>query len=306
METKVNYTLVGAFVVLLTAGFIGSVLWLVSGKAYHTRFDTYVAYFDESVAGLGRNAPVRYRGVDIGHVRQIALDADRPQQVRVVLEIEPAVPLYSDTVATLRSQGLTGLVHVELSGGTPGKARRLVPGTPPPVLVTGPSLLVRLDGAVSQLIATLNRTADGVNTLLEPDNRKALKQLLTDLAAVSATLSAQRPRIERGLQQAVLTTEQTAAASAELPRLLERIGRSADAVDQLAIDLRSTSRQTRDLFGQAARDASRFSGETLPELARLTQEMRDLTQSLRRTAEAVEQQPSLLLQGQTPPTGPGE
>ena len=88
METKVSYTIVGAFVVVLSAAIVAGVLWISSGRAAGKNYDTYLAYFTESVSGLNRQAPVKYRGVDVGSVREIGLDPDDPQRVQLVLAIE--------------------------------------------------------------------------------------------------------------------------------------------------------------------------------------------------------------------------
>ena len=72
MEAKFNFAVVGIFVLTLGAALIGGVLWLTSGKYYGKSYKTYVTYMTESVAGLNLNAPVKYRGVDVGIVRKIA------------------------------------------------------------------------------------------------------------------------------------------------------------------------------------------------------------------------------------------
>ena len=74
MENKVNYALVGGFVLLLGAALIAGVLWLASGGGFQKKYDLYLALVGESVAGLNLNAPVKYRGVDVGKVREIQLD----------------------------------------------------------------------------------------------------------------------------------------------------------------------------------------------------------------------------------------
>ena len=94
-------------------------LWLSSGGAYRKAYDTYQAYMSESVSGLSLDAPVRYRGVEVGRVRKIALAPENIEQVQLTLDIERGTPVKEDTVAVLRVQGLTGIAYVELSGGQP-------------------------------------------------------------------------------------------------------------------------------------------------------------------------------------------
>ncbi len=116
METKVSYAIVGAFVLVLSVAIAGGVLWISSGRVARKDYDTYLAYFTESVSGLNRQAPVKYKGVEVGSVREIGLDPTDPQRVQLVLAIERGVPIKQDTVAVLSVQGLdwqvTQLVRV--------------------------------------------------------------------------------------------------------------------------------------------------------------------------------------------------
>jgi phospholipid/cholesterol/gamma-HCH transport system substrate-binding protein len=131
METKVNYAVVGAFVLLLGVALVGGVLWLASGGAFQKGYVLYTAVVQESVAGLNVNAPVKYRGVDVGVVRDIQLDPQNPEQVRLTLAMARGTPIKQDTVAVLKTQGLTGIAYMELSGGSPGAARDWKPCSPP-------------------------------------------------------------------------------------------------------------------------------------------------------------------------------
>ena len=72
MEPKVNYVLVGSFVLVLGAALLAGILWL--GKTdYRGVYDRYEATMRESVAGLSVDSTVKYRGVDVGRVKAIAL-----------------------------------------------------------------------------------------------------------------------------------------------------------------------------------------------------------------------------------------
>ena len=102
---------------VLGAALIGGVLWLASGGSFRQAYDVYRAYSDESVSGLNLNAPVKYNGVEVGKVQEIRLDPANPERVNLLFAIERGTPIKVDTVAVLKTQGLTGIAYVELSGG---------------------------------------------------------------------------------------------------------------------------------------------------------------------------------------------
>lgn len=93
METKVNYAVVGLFVLVLGTALVAAVLWLASGGMMQKKYDLYQAVEDESVAGLNLNAPVKYNGVDVGKVKTISLEpgnpARTPDATRPTLLVNP-------------------------------------------------------------------------------------------------------------------------------------------------------------------------------------------------------------------------
>ena len=167
IETKVNYTLVGAFVLLLGAVLIGGLLWIASGGSVRKKVDLYLAIEEESVAGLNLNAPVKYDGVEVGKVSDIRLDPVNPEKVRLTFVIEHGTQIKADTVAVLKTQGLTGIAYVELSGGT-RDAPPLQASAQEPYLVirTKPSLSTRLENVLTTVLAKLDHTSSNVDALL--------------------------------------------------------------------------------------------------------------------------------------------
>jgi len=304
MEEKVNFALVGVFVLLLGAGLVGGVLWLSSGKSYRTTYDIYQTYTRDSVAGLNLNTPVSYRGVEVGRVRKIALAPDNVEQVQLTLAIERGTPVKVDTLAVLQTQGLTGLAFVELTGGSRDAPQLQVQnGAAYPVIKSGPSLMTRLDSAMTSLLANLNRSSENFNALMDDDNRRAIKHALADLEVLSRTLAARSALIDSSLNNAALTFENTARLSGELPQLAQRIQRSADAFDQMSNELAHAAEGANGTF----EGARQFTDTTLPEVHQLVMELRDLTGSLRRLGGELEQNPSLLLYGKPAlKHGPGE
>ncbi len=308
METKVNYVVVGLFALLLSAAMIAGVLWLSAGKQYSGVNDTYVAYMNESVSGLNLNAPVKYRGVQVGQVRQIALDKSNPEQVLLEFAIERGSPIKEDTIATLRSQGLTGIAFIELSGGSVTSKDLKPKNSPPyPVIKTVPSFMGRLDTGLSHLLTNLNKTTENINAILDDDNRKVLKKALADVAVLTATLAARRSELDKTVSNTSITMEGLAQVSVHLPQLLEKVGKASEAVEKMAKDTSRASVSVRKTMDDVGPNAQRFANDGLPELERLMVSMREMMSSLQRVTEQIEQNPGVLLRGQDArSSGPGE
>lgn len=308
METKVNYTLVGAFVLLLGAVLVAAALWLASGGAWRQQYDLYRAIEEESVAGLNLNAPVKYNGVDVGKVRQIELDPGNPERVNLVFAIEHGTPIKVDTLAVLKTQGLTGIAYVELSGGadTAPLLQATVDGQYP-LIRTKPSLSTRLENILSSVLAKLDGTSNNLNAILSDENKVAIKSTLADLASLAHTLAARKDSIDAGLIDAARTFERAARAAARIEPTLERIGRGADALGKMGDAVTRSSETAGKTINSVGGDVSRMTAETMPELERLLRELSVLSTSLRRLSEQTERNPSGLIFGQRPvPAGPGE
>ena len=308
MESKVSFALVGAFVLLLGAALIGGTLWLSSGESVRHSYQSYVVYMTDSVAGLSPDAMVSYRGVQVGRVRKIELAPNNGELVRLTLDIETGTPIKQDTIATLRTQGLTGIAHVELSGGSPSSPPLAAkPGEQYPVIPSGPSLLTRLDTAVTELLDNLNKTSSSLNRVLDADNRKALAQTLANLETVTRTLAARSQSIDAALSSTAGAMDNVAKLSGELSALVERVQASAERFDRMSARVSEASSDVAATVRGAGADVHRFTGETLPETRALVAELRGLSASLRRFSDELEANPALLVQGKPPAKpGPGE
>lgn len=301
MESKVSYTLVGIFVLVLGLGLIAGVLWIGSGKQLGKWYDSYRVYVDESVSGLNLNAKVGLRGVDVGSVRGIELDPTNSERVRITLDIERGAPIKEDTIAVLRTQGLTGIAYIDLMGGS--RDAPLLETRDPdgyPVIRSAPSLMARLDVTLPRLLTNLEAIMEDIGAVLDEENLRSLTQGLTDIAEVARTLAARSATIDEGIRDAAQTLENTARSSQALSRLIERMEHSAAAVERIADSAGGMLEDNRDGLRQ-------FTGETLPELHVLVGEIREIAGSLRRTGREIEQDPSILLHGREPAVpGPGE
>lgn len=128
METDKRYFIEGLFIIGLLVGMAFFFVWLANSGKHDDVL--YRIHFVESVSGLSLGDSVKFHGVDVGTVREMVLDPDDPRRVQVDVRLRKEAPVKTDTRASLVLKGITGVVYVELNGGSPD-AQRLAEVTPP-------------------------------------------------------------------------------------------------------------------------------------------------------------------------------
>jgi phospholipid/cholesterol/gamma-HCH transport system substrate-binding protein len=314
LKARSSYVLVGLFVLLLGAALVAAILWLTTGGPPKD-YDFYLVYMTESVSGLNIDAPVKYKGVNRGRVREIELDPENPERIRLLLVVLDGTPINSGTEATLEYQGLTGIASINLVGGGKDAAPLTKPeGEEYPVIPSKPSLLARLDETVSQLLENLIQTSHRVNALLDEPNRQALGETFTNLARLTKTLDARAQELERLLQNLDGVSESVEVAAQGLPEMIAQFRESGAALERMADELAGSGQEIsaagkslRTTLDASGSDLQKFTRSTLPEASQLVSEMRRAAENLRRATETLERDPRALLFGppQTEP-GPGE
>lgn len=308
MDDKVNYPVVGAFVLVLGAALVAAVLWLSAGLDGKQSMDRYQAVIKESVAGLNIDAPVKYLGVDVGKVSSIGIDPANSGQVRLQFLIDRGTPIKQDSAAVLKTQGLTGIAYVELSGGSAASPPLVArPGAAPPMIPFKLSLGARLENVVTNVLSNVDRVSNNLNAVFDSDNQVALKTILNETAALTQALSAQRPVLAAALADAARTARLSSQAGQKLEPTLDRVAAGALAVERMAEVAGKASTRAAVAADAAASGVQQVGSETLPELSRVMAEVQDLAAALRRLTEQTTGNPSSLLVGGPPPQpGPGE
>ena len=176
METDKRYFIEGLFIIGFSIAAALFAVWLVNTGQ---RDDvTYRIHFAESVSGLALGDPVRYHGVDVGTVKAMTLDATDARLVQVDVKLRKEAPVKTDTKATLTLKGITGVVYVELNGGSAG-AKKLVDVTPEGQVPEIPSEKSRLNALLEQLPKVVEKFS-----ALEDQARK----VVTDVGATTSKI----------------------------------------------------------------------------------------------------------------------
>jgi len=300
LESRVNYTLVGLFVVILGIGLLSLAYWLSAGsRDKNNRF--YDIYINESVSGLTVQAPVKFNGVDVGFVNDIQLNPKNPQQVRVTISVDPATPVSTSTIATLKSQGITGITYIGLSALTPNaKPLTATEKGHAPVIRAVPSLLVQLDTALRDVTENIQSISRSFRTVFDDENTKAIKSSLDHINAFTLTLANSSENIEKSLKSMDVVLKNSALASKRFPTLVKNLDDLTANLNRASEDVHSTIKNSRVMV-------QTLSTQALPSAVQLIGRLSSVANDLKQISSEVRRDPAVIIRGRQPePAGPGE
>jgi len=300
MENKAHALIAGAFVVVITALLALLALWLTRDN---TQRDLYEMSTSETISGLQPQAAVRFRGVPVGKVERIGFDEKVKGNVLILVSIDRAAPVTKSTYATVASQGVTGLGFIQLDDNGES-TQRLVPNDDdPPRIPLKPGSLDKLLKQSEMIFNQAEQAATRLNQLLSDDNQKAVNTAVTQLAEAAGSIN----RVAKGLEPTVATLP---ALSSDARAALQSVKSVTDEVSITARRLNEKGGALDKLTqgGQAlAAGVETFSAATLPKLAEVADETARTMRQLRRTVNAVDDNPQALIFGNGPVVpGPGE
>jgi phospholipid/cholesterol/gamma-HCH transport system substrate-binding protein len=292
METRASYVLVGAFVLGLIAAAVVFVLWLGRGEAGRDLV-AYRVHFTGNVTGLAPGAAVRYRGINKGEVRNVDVSKERDDIIEVLIRVARDTPIYTDTVASLEVQGLTGAPFVQLKRSPkPGvEGRKVDPKDAAQVIIQGESSgLERIFEEFPKAIASVTTLADRASALLDKENQENFKSMLRSAGEALTAL--------RGVATEMTTVVRDARAPVqELGNLARRGQVSLGELEKAAQAFGGLMGDTRAILRENRRPIADFAATGLYEFSLFLTDTRKFIRTFDRILTRVESDPSQFLFG---------
>ena len=315
MENKAHAMAAGAFVLVVSALLAILAVWLLRDT---TQRDMYEMSTSETVSGLQPQAVVRFRGVPVGKVELIGFDTKTKGNVLIRISIDRGAPVTKSVFATVASQGVTGLGFIQLDDNGESKERLVPNDDDPPRIPLKPGGLDKLLKQSEVIFDQVEQASTKLNQMLGEDNQKRLVtaldsmgQAATGVSNLSSTLTSilnaqlgpdkvNIPKLVKNLDAAVVSLRET---SAQAGTAITEVGVTAKRLNEKGGPLDKLSEGGTAL----AAGVETFSAATLPKLGEVADETARTMRQLRRTVNAVDDNPQSLIFGNGPPQpGPGE
>ena len=313
METKAHHVLIGAFTLAVVVLAMLFALW--AAKTVSDRqWDEYEVVFTEAVTGLTRGGVVQYNGIAVGDVTELRLDTNDPSKVIARIRVGAGTPVKTDTTAKLAFVGLTGLVQIQLSGGSPQspmlKDAHEDDGLPR--IAAMESAFAKLLNSSEDITTTASDVLIRINRMLNDETVENVSKTMANLEQVTGTLAAERGEIAQLLRDARSSAERldrvlaaaestmggldrsVAALDKDLPQILTKLDRTLTEFEALSGNANALVSENRSAVQQFSRDGLTQVGPTLAEL-------RSLLRQLNRAAAKIEERPSSVVLGSPTP-----
>lgn len=289
MENRAHAIAAGLFTLLLGAALAVVVMWF--GKD-DLKLTAYEVTTTQSVAGLKVEAPVRYRGVEVGRVETIRIEPGLSGRIRIRVGVQEDTPITRSTYAQLGYQGVTGLAYVTLNDD--GSSSELLKrhGRELPQISLRPSLL----DSSEDLLGSVSEVAERINGLLDDDNQKMVKRTLAGLEQTTRKAALLAERIEPAVQElpALVTDARGAVSKAE--QLMARLEERIEMLNRVVASVEEV--------GTAAHSVNE---ETVPRLNALVDQLNRETRALDRVLNTLGEHPqSVVFGAPRGKPGPGE
>jgi len=208
----------------------------------------YYVEFDRTVYGLENGSDVYLLGIRVGNVGGIAIAPSNIGHVRVEIDVAASAPIRTNTRAVLLYAGITGLMEIDLRGGSL-EAPPLPHGGTIPV---GESELDRLastftdiGGDARQLLANANRVVENLIMLTDHAQLGAtlarVRGAAASLTGAGAALQGAITENRAALRGSFSAMQHAATAlDAGLGPVLAEFRRAIRSLDELVRELRSS------------------------------------------------------------------
>jgi phospholipid/cholesterol/gamma-HCH transport system substrate-binding protein len=311
MESRAYALITGLFVLGVAACIAVWAQWL--SKTPISRTD-YRIVATVPVTGLNPEAQVRYRGLSVGRVTAIGLDAKDSRRILVDIEVDTGIPITKGTYAQLGMEGITGIAYVQLLDeykdmALAGKAASGLVEMP-----LKPAFLDVLADGAEGAIKDAREVMANLNDLMRPENRKRISATLASLERITSNLEVTAQRLPSTLARvdSWLSEENRRLATG----ILEGVNETAKDLPQLTRETQLLVKDARDMAGkvgrlsdEAASAAVALREETLPRINSLAESVERDSQRFGRLSLQLDREPQSVIFGRKPgrpgPSEPG-
>jgi phospholipid/cholesterol/gamma-HCH transport system substrate-binding protein len=311
MENRSHALMTGFFTIALVIGAVLAGIWFNRDRVVRVPYQIATTL---SVPGLNPQAAVRYRGLEVGKVDDIAFDPKVPGQILVHLSIDPETPITKTTFATLGYQGVTGIAYVQLDDEAVASTALASDDRHLARIPLRPGFFDQLEKRGNAILVQTEQLTARLNTLVNPANQKSLTTAIDNIGKAAERFGEVPQKLDPMLSRLPQLTDKFDQSMSAFTTFSDNAAKLSDNWDKLATSLQAPDGPIAHLNGTFERVGGSLEGmasdvelQTLPHVTAMTDEARSSLRAVKRTMTTLNDRPqSLIFGAPTATPGPGE
>ncbi len=284
MENKSHAFIAGLFTVCLVAAAL-LIVWFLNMD--RTVKQPYMIATNLSIPGLNPQATVRFRGLDVGKVTNIAFNKDDPGEILIYFEVKEDTPMTESTFATLSYQGVTGIASIELNDDETSNKRLVTSAENPAHIEMRSSLLNELQQRGLDILKQVQSVSTQLTVLFDEKNRETMVRTFENISKAAAAWEKVGKQLEPTVNQ--------------LPETAMEARKTIISINEASQDVKALTQKANALM------ESDVDSDTVQRLDSLAEDAKTTLYNVNKVLQQYKQRPSGLLFGaKGPAPGPGE
>lgn len=317
MESKANFAVIGAFVLVSLFGLVAFISY-ISGKQFDDDYDHYIVEYITPPRGIAVGSEVRFNGLKMGEVTKTILDKEDAGKVLVYIQVQADTPVHIDSYAQNEPLGLTGLSYIQLYAGASGTRFDFVTlGAEIPRIEGRGSTFDNLLGGSESVIDNVNMALSRAVSILSPEAAGDLHGILANINIITGKVAGVDMSSERvdafmkTIEQAALDFSTASLAidttAQDISKLLEGDGvtnvlmqaeKSLKAVETALDEYTLLAKNGQALSEEARQTIEQFATTGLQDLSLAMADLKTLIDTLNRVSEDLERSPVEFIVGE--------
>ncbi len=301
METRANYVLIGAFVLMAAVALMLFTVW-VTRAPFNRDFNTYDVVFEGPVNGLSEGGEVRFNGIKVGEVQRLSLDREDPNRVIARVRVAAETPVRTDSVAQLDFLGITGVTFIQIRAGSAEQPLLLSVSGEPPILPTERTALDELFSGGQDAVTVTTESLNKINAVLSDEDLESLTGMLNNLEVITGKLSADGGVIDSAnsalisIDKAAIAVEKAALgvdlAAQDVGKIVRDIQPATESLGPIMADAQVAMESLREVAVSLDEGIAPMATQTLEQFSLVATDLGAMMARLQVLAAEIEQDPS--------------
>lgn len=178
MERGINFVIIGVCFIITLLGFIVFIFWF-GDYSLDAKSTYYKAYSKNAIGGIKINTDVRYKGINVGRVKNITFSDENFNSIVFEIAIRRDLKIKKDSILKVEQDGLLDRGYFHLIQNE--ESSEFIESSQDRVLQIQTSTMSKILASVPNITDKVENLLSNANTIMNEENAKNIATILVSI-----------------------------------------------------------------------------------------------------------------------------